>query len=149
MTDLELENKRLRDRVQELEALAGMNLLESLTCQRVVLTRKQAQVLGLLMTKANKILSRGAIFDYLFGHLPDCDQPSMPSVDQVLHQLRRVLKLHGLVIRNEPGSGWYLNDQDIEEIRTVMTGTLWIKNARASSRSSAHDHNGAGVHHPR
>ena len=124
---LRQENQKLRNRVEELESLAGLDLLQPLSCQMVVVTRKQAKVLGLLMKNVGRVVSRDMIYDYVYGHLPECDQPKTPIVDQILHQLRHRLKERGVAIGIEIGLGWYLREEDVRRLRETLAGALWIK----------------------
>jgi DNA-binding response OmpR family regulator len=126
MSDVHAENVRLRERVRELESLAGLDLLEPMCCTRVTLTRKQARLLGLLLKNVGRLTTREVIFDYIYGHLKECEQPTPPAVDQILHQLRGALGEHGIEITNEVGLGWYLTADAIKAV-IELTGTLWIK----------------------
>jgi DNA-binding response OmpR family regulator len=102
------------DRIEELEYLAGLTLLKP---KQIHFTRQQARLVGLLLTRGvMHVVSREMIFDYLYGGLPECDQPLHNAIDALIHQLRKIVKPYGNFIKSEFGEGWYLTEEGAEKL---------------------------------
>jgi len=131
---LKRENRTLRDRIEELERLAGLDLFIPSQKVKLYLTRKQAEILGLLVTHVNRAIPRDVIFNYLYGGLPDCDQPGTHGcIDAQIFNIRKVLKPHGALIELEYGQGWFLSHQSAERIRELAP-QLEISHYRVKTR---------------
>jgi DNA-binding response OmpR family regulator len=108
-----------RDRIAELERLAGLTLLRP---KQIHFTRQQARLAGLLLTRGvMQVLPREVIFDYLYGDRSECDHPHSNAIDSLIHQLRKLFTPHGVVIKSEFGEGWYLTKDGAEKLSAITS----------------------------
>lgn len=111
------EIERLRDRVEELEALLGVGWDDIASYRNALrLTVDQAKILGLL-AKRNVTVTRDAIYTVLYGARPDCDQPDMKIIDVHVCKLRKPLRRVGVEIQSDWGMGYYLLAADKRKLR--------------------------------
>jgi DNA-binding response OmpR family regulator len=76
----------------------------------VRVTRRQFDVFTQLAQAKGRPVSRELLWDAMFGHLPDCDEPeAVKNLDVHLHRLRRAIKPLGLAIERNYGRGWSLS----------------------------------------
>jgi DNA-binding winged helix-turn-helix (wHTH) protein len=108
------ELEQLRDRVEQLEGVLGLNLhLPSLN-----LTALQSKIFGIMMTR--EIVSRDMFLDAIYGDRPE---PDPKTIEVHLTLLRRKLSPHGICIRNSYGIGWYLTAADKAKLTAISTPT--------------------------
>lgn len=104
---LEADNQRLRDRIDELERLLGM---DSSSVNRFPvewrLTPSEARVLGFLATREQA--SKEAIMLALYVERPD-DPPEIKIVDVFICKLRKKVKNFGIEIETLWGQGYRLS----------------------------------------
>lgn len=104
------ELQRLRDRVEELEHLLGIE--QTFTGHlRVIfnLSEEQARVLGVLLSKP--MATEDVLYAALYGDRPECDQPGAEAtIRKHIHFLRKRLKPHSIEIANVWGHGWCLSE---------------------------------------
>ena len=106
------ENDLLRLRVEELEGI----LLRQEVPFCIGLTRKQAQVLSVLM--ARPIASRPELMTALYSLAVE-DPPADKIIDLFVMKLRRALAPHGVAIRTRWGQGWFLTNEDKAKVRAL------------------------------
>ena len=113
------EVQRLRDRVEELERILGIDQ-EMVNRIRVGIsvTPDQAKMLGLLITRT--IVTHDAMFTAVHGDKPECDQPTPKVMEVQLSQLRRRLKPYGVAVVNAWKSGWFLTATDKARVRQLL-----------------------------
>lgn len=115
------EIQQLRDRVAELERVLGLTARfpKTILAEGTRMTLQCEKVLGLLM--ARNTITIEAAYVAVYGDRPECDQPSVGSVEIALYWLRKGLRPHGITIRNVYGRGlWYLDDADKAKIRALI-----------------------------
>lgn len=114
------ELQRLRDRVEELEDLAGMGDDDvSLLRQATGLTLAQCKILGVIR-KRRRIAPRQMIHGYVYGGRPECDQPDIKIIDVLISQARKKLRPLGIEIE----TGWGTGYQMTEPNRTALTALM-------------------------
>jgi DNA-binding response OmpR family regulator len=97
------ETARLRDRIEELERILGMR---EVLPRPWGLTRREAAVLGLLLRR--QVLSATQLFEAIWGG--DSDRETK-IVEVVVCKLRAKLRPHGIAIRTEYGTGYFIPPQ--------------------------------------
>jgi DNA-binding response OmpR family regulator len=113
------ENERLRDRVEELGRVLGVD--QSLTSRlRDVfgLEAGLAPILGMLMKRA--FVSHSSLYTVLYAGRPECDWPEAKVMDVQICKLRRKLRKHGVTIETRWGEGWRMSIADKARVRTVL-----------------------------
>lgn len=70
--------------------------------------------------RARPFGSKEAIFNAMWSERPDCDQPQMTSLDVYISNARKVLRPHGVEIKNIRGQGWYLDSTNKAKLRAVI-----------------------------
>lgn len=106
------ENDLLRLRVEELEGI----LLRQEVPFCIGLTRKQAQVLSLLL--ARPMVSRSDLMTALYS-LSAGDPPADRIIDVFIVRVRRALARHGIEVRTLWGQGWFLTNEDKAKVRAL------------------------------
>jgi len=99
-----LETDRLRDRVEQLEQLVGVD--RSLTSRLRTafgLEPGVAQVMGMLLKR--DFVTHDALYVVLYAARPECDWPDARIVDVQISRLRRALRRHGITIKTQWGEG--------------------------------------------
>jgi two-component system cell cycle response regulator CtrA len=131
------ELQRLRDRIAELEELAGIGdddvaLIKTATG----LPMSACRILGAIR-KRRGISSRDMIYGLVYGDRPECDQPEMKILDvHVVRvvRIRRALKPHGITIETVWGVGWSMTDEHRAALAAMMESYL----GQPASVSTAH-----------
>lgn len=119
MMRVETEVQKLRDRVQELEALLGRD--RKLTDRvRIAfgIEHDQAEILALIVNR--HIATYDAIFTVLYGALPECDQPDSNVMETQVSKLRKALKDHGIKIVTNYDTGWSMSREDKNKIKRTL-----------------------------
>jgi hypothetical protein len=114
-----LETDRLRDRVEQLEQLVGVD--RSLTSRLRTafgLEPGVAQVMGMLLKR--DFVTHDALYVVLYAARPECDWPDARIVDVQISRLRRALRRHGITIKTQWGEGWLMSAADKARVRAVM-----------------------------
>jgi hypothetical protein len=110
------EVQRLRDRVDELEQILGVDLSLTSRLRGVLgITRDQARMLGLLLNR--NMVTHDAMFTVLYGDRPECDQPQPKVMDVQLCKLRKVTSQRGVDIKTLVGEGWQMLPEDKTKVR--------------------------------
>jgi two-component system cell cycle response regulator CtrA len=113
---LEMENERLRLRVEELEAAMGMDLVAPL---HFGLTGSQSRVLGVIL--ARDVATKEAIMAALYEDV--CRDRAEPKiVDVFACKLRAKLKKFGIEIATVWGVGYAMSPQAKALVREHITG---------------------------
>jgi DNA-binding response OmpR family regulator len=94
------DTAQLRDRIDELERLLGMRPVLPRIWQ---LTPREADVLGILLKR--QVMSQTQLFEAIWGG--DSERETK-IVEVVVCKLRAKLRPHGIAIRTEHGSGYYI-----------------------------------------
>lgn len=113
------EVQRLRDRVEELERVLGVD--ESLTSRlRTVfgLEPGQSEVLGMLMKR--NFVTHDSLYTVLYGGRPECDWPEEKIMDVQICKLRRKLKKHGVEVKTRWGEGWWMPAAEKSKVRAAL-----------------------------
>jgi hypothetical protein len=110
---------RLKDRIEELETLLGLQEPQPRTLAGIGPTGWK--LMGLLIKRA--AVTRGFAFAALYGDYPECDQPAnTKTIDQQVCRLNASLRPHGIMIRCERGTGYYLDDQAKAALMALTAG---------------------------
>lgn len=96
------EIERLRDRIEELEGLLGLNLKLP---NEFGLTPTEMQCVGAIIRRG--ILNQEAIFTAVYGSRPESQQPDMKIIDVYLCRIRRKLTPKGFALKNNFSVGYY------------------------------------------
>jgi len=113
------ELQRLRDRIEELEQILGID--RSMTTRlraALQITKDQARVLGMLLSR--NIATHESLYIALYGARPDCDQPQFKILDVQICHLRARLKRHGIAVKTHWGEGWSVSPADKIQVRQMM-----------------------------
>jgi DNA-binding response OmpR family regulator len=116
---LRVENQGLRDRVEELTRVLGVD--QSLTSRlRDVLGLEPglAPILGMLMSRS--FVSHSSLYTVLYAGRPECDWPEPKVMDVQICKLRRKLKKHGVTILTRWGEGWSMAAPDKARVRALL-----------------------------
>ncbi len=118
------EIQQLRDRIEELEDLAGMGNDDMLLLKQALgLTPAQCQILGIIR-KRSGIASREMIYGYLYGGRPECDQPAIKIVDVLMVNVRRALLPHGIKIDTVWCIGWQMSEKNRTALKALMESQM-------------------------
>lgn len=110
---------RLRDRVEELERVLGVDRnLTSRLRDAFGIEPGMAPVLGMLLKR--NFVSHDSLYTVLFAGRPECDWPEPKLMDVQICKLRRVLKRHGISIKTRWGEGWLMSSEDKAKVRAVL-----------------------------
>lgn len=110
------EVQRLRDRVEELEELLGIRLPVP---NKLIKGMRGWQLLGLLR-KSSGVVSRDYAFVAIYGGWPECDQPSVRIIDQIVCRANQDLRRHGIAIQTDRGRGYYLDHQSRARLDEII-----------------------------
>lgn len=113
------ETQRLRDRIEELERVLGVD--RSLTSKlRDVfgLEPGLSPILGMLMKRA--FVSHSSLYTVLYSGRPECDWPDAKVMDVQICKLRRKLKKIGVTIETRWGDGWMMSNANKAKVRAVI-----------------------------
>jgi DNA-binding response OmpR family regulator len=119
------EIARLRDRIEELEELLGMEL--PWPRPNLSLTPQEEKVLALLLRAEGRLVTRDFAFAAIYGGRPECDEPDYGAklIDVWIFKLRvkikNALPLAGVKIRVEWGRGYYITKPDREKIVAFLS----------------------------
>ena len=113
------ELQRLRDRIEQLESLLGLdrNIAGRLR-DAFMITRAQAETLCFMLRR--NFVSHEALYITLYGARPDCDQPDPRIMDVQVHHLRTALRKHGIALKTRWGEGWTISPADKIKVRAVL-----------------------------
>lgn len=75
----------------------------------VYLTAVEVAFLQALHRRAPEVVMKGALYDAVYGALPECDQPEIKIVDVMICKMRKKLKPIGIVIATSWGRGYWLD----------------------------------------
>lgn len=126
------------DRIAELTELLG-GAPSDLVRLRRALNAKPAvcEIIGFMLKR--QYCSRVAIFAYLYGARPECDQPDIQIVDVQMVHVRDALDPIGIKVRQDGwGSGsWWLANADRTKLRALMKGDEAAPDCNISARRRA------------
>jgi DNA-binding response OmpR family regulator len=74
----------------------------------VHLTRQQFRLFDFLLSKGGRVARSDAIYQVLFDHLPECDQPEPKIIDVLICKIRAAIKPLGIEIETIWGNGYSL-----------------------------------------
>lgn len=114
------EIQRLRDRIEQLEEMLGIN---PSTMTKISLslgvTKSQAKMLGILMKR--EVVSWDAMHFALYGDRPEADQPeSEANLRKHIIHLRRRLEPTGIKVDAVYGLGWKLANEHKAKLREMV-----------------------------
>lgn len=113
------ELQKLRDRVEQLEAILGIH--ETITERLRVafgITPYGAKILGMLM--ARRFASNEAIYAMLYGARPECDLPSTSPIKVHVHKLRLRLREFGIEIATLVGDGYSIKPECRQKVHEIV-----------------------------
>lgn len=113
------ETQRLRDRIEELERVLGVD--RSLTSKlRDVfgLEPGLSPILGMLMQRI--FVSHSSLYTVLYANRPECDWPEPKILDVQICKLRRKLKKIGASIDTRWGEGWMMTAANKAKVRDAI-----------------------------
>jgi DNA-binding response OmpR family regulator len=109
------EAEALRDRIEELEGLLGLNLMVPGDLKLSPILRK---LLGLLLK--GRIISREFIFTALYAGRPESNWPDEQVITVQISKLRGRLKPHGIEITTHWGTGFSMSPEDIAKAKVLI-----------------------------
>ena len=113
------ENERLRDRVEELSRVLGVDRsLTSRLRDGFGLEPGLLPILGMLMKRA--FVSHASLYTVLYAGRPECDWPDAKVMDVQICKLRRKLRKHGVGIQTRWGEGWGMSATDKAKVRGIL-----------------------------
>lgn len=113
------ETERLRDRVEELERVLGVDMSLTNRLRDVFgLEPGLSPILGMLMKRA--FVSHASLYTVLYAGRPECDWPKPKIMDVQVCKLRRKLRKHGVSIETRWGEGWMMTAADKAKVRDVV-----------------------------
>lgn len=115
-TDLEAENCRLKDRIQELEGL----LSEPDEFVPIKMSQTHKRLLGLF--RKRRLVTKDFAFSALYGSRPECDQPEIKIVDVMVCKLRKRLEPYGITIETQWGIGYYISEESRPKLDALFNG---------------------------
>ncbi|WP_154072240.1 helix-turn-helix domain-containing protein [Bradyrhizobium erythrophlei] len=110
------ELEQLRDRVAMLEDILGVG--QSMVARlRAAFDMQPAEgrVLGMLLNR--QLITKDAIYNMLYGHKPECDQPVWKSIDVVIHKVRKKLRAHDIEFVCIIGEGYTMKPEHKLKVR--------------------------------
>jgi len=119
----EKEIERLKDRIEELEELLGMKLEPP----HKIRSKHKAfwPLVGLLLKRRR--VSREFAYRALYGGRLEADQPkSLRMIDTNIMRANKVLREYDIVVKAEPGFGYFLEDED----HSALTRLVNVSNKR-------------------
>ena len=113
------ELQRLRDRIEDLEALLGLDRkIASRLRDAFMITLAQAETLGFMLRR--NFVSHDALYIAMYGARPECDWPEIRILDVHVCHLRAALKKHGIAIKTKWGEGWTISPADKAKVHAVL-----------------------------
>lgn len=100
------------ERIAQLEAILGFRDVSILG-----FTPGQSRMLGLLLRKDT--VTKDMLFDALYGDRVDSDVPDLKTIDVLVCQLRRKLKLHGIEFKTWYGVGYFMDKDSKQKLREL------------------------------
>ena len=117
---LRRENARLKERIKALEETLGVGEDEVATLQLVFgLKRKAAQIFAIIKRRQG-VISKDVIYHILYGGLPECEQPTIKTIEVHMVAIRAALWTHGIVIRTVAVGGYVLDAGARARLATLM-----------------------------
>jgi len=116
------EIQRLRDRIEELEAILGMAEDHVTVIMRVTgLPYYPSCILGILHRR-NTVFSKEVIGQLVYGYRPECDQPEhvIKIIEVFVHTIRKKIAPLGLSIRTVFQQGYTMDDADRRRLTAMM-----------------------------
>jgi ribosome biogenesis SPOUT family RNA methylase Rps3 len=105
------ELQRLRDRVEELEQILGMDEDDvSLIRQVTGLAHTPATMVSILYRR-RVILTKETLHQAIYGGMAECDQPQVRVLDSLIHQARKALRPYDVNIHTVYGGGGFSMDE--------------------------------------
>jgi hypothetical protein len=112
----ESELQRLRERVAMLEDILGVGrTMISRLRTAFDLQPDHARILGMLLNR--QLIAKEAIYNMLYGHRPECDQPIWKTIDVQIHKLRKRLRIHGIEFIGIVGEGYTMKPEHKLKVR--------------------------------
>lgn len=124
------EVERLRDRVEELESLLGLDFI---VAPKLALASIEAKILGMLIKRP--MMTRRMALSAMYGYA--AEDRSDRCVDTPLHYLRKKLEKHGVKISTRSTEGWFLSAAAREKLMPLLESCFELKSDRASLVESA------------
>lgn len=117
--------RQLRDRIEELESLLGLQLpLLNIWQVQIKLNPTDAKILGLLLKHRGRTCSRDYIYFCLYGARPDCDQPQSTIINHYITRIRGRLKPYNIKIHTKYDQGWSLSELNANKLEKVIRQTV-------------------------
>ena len=117
---LRRENARLKERIKALEETLGVGEDEVAALQLVFgLKRKAAQILAIIERRQG-VISKDVIYHILYGGLPECEQPTIKTIEVHMVAIRVALWTHGIAIRTVAVGGYVLDAGARARLATLM-----------------------------
>ena len=119
------ELQRLRDRVEELEQILGMDEDDvSLIRQVTGLAHMPATMVSILYRR-RVILTKETLHQAIYGGVAECDQPQVRVLDSLIHQARKALRPYDVNIHTVYGGGGFSMDElSRARFKAVLTQRL-------------------------
>jgi two-component system cell cycle response regulator CtrA len=115
------ELQRLRDRVEELEALLGVDRsIVGRIRDAFNIEPRHAQIVGMLLSR--DFVTRDGLYTVLYGDLPEKDWPNDKILDAQICKLRPRLVPFGIEINTKWGEGWSMTKADKAKVRAILHG---------------------------
>jgi hypothetical protein len=83
------------------------------------LKRKAAQILAIIKRRQG-VISKDVIYHILYGGLPECEQPTIKTIEVHMVAIRVALWTHGIVIRTVAVGGYMLDAGARARLATLM-----------------------------
>jgi hypothetical protein len=113
--------ERCHDRIAELTELLGGAPSDLVKLRRALKAKPAAcEIIGFMLKR--QYCTRAAIFAYLYGARPECDQPEIQIIDVQMCHVRETLESLGIKVRHDGwGSGsWWLANADRSKLRAMI-----------------------------
>lgn len=112
---LEIDNERLRDRIEQLEGAMGMRFLTPVEWR---LTGSETRVFGVLM--AREFATKDAIMAALYRSDGARDEAEIKIVDVFICKARKKLREFGVKVETRWGEGYYLTPTTKDQVRAML-----------------------------
>lgn len=113
------ELQRLRDRVEQLEEVLGVNpSIKDRLYLAFGLEPQLAAILGMLYKR--EFVTRSGLYTVLYEGSPEADWPQEKSLDVRMHYLRNALKDYGITIITRWKCGWFMRPEDKAKVREAL-----------------------------
>jgi len=111
----------LEDRIQQFEEIFGQLSAQRARFKFTYFTATEEKYLGLLWSRKGVVVPKFAIFNLIYGGLPDGDQPEDPKIiDVVVCHIRKKLKPFGVEISTMWGRGFYFDDENRAKLAVLI-----------------------------